>query len=213
MLACPSRQVGDNRPERRRCFFLLQAFAREAVAGEHRIGQRHPILTQVAGQVLQQADQAQRQAEMATGGARRFLRHSEEVQGAERDLAPAGPEPFLEGGQIGRGLGAQLLVARVDRGLEPRLQRRKAGPARMQRLDHGVSSRPAPSDRVQGIAPPLQAYEPGHRLAHDAPHSSDLVIECIKHEQLLPRIGGCKESREIPVRVMLADLCCAIGEL
>ena len=212
MRAGPSRQVGDDRPERRRSSLLLQIRALEAVPGEHRAGQRHPVLTQVAGQRLQQTDQAEGQAEMATGGVGRSLRDPEQVHGAKRDLAPARPEPFLERGQIGRWLGAQLQVARINRGVEARAQRSKARPAGMQRLGHGMGKRLAGSDPVQCIAPPLQAHEPGHGFADDAPHASDLVIECVEDEQRLARIGGREQGREIPVRVMLADLDGGMGE-
>ena len=88
----------------------------------------------------------------------------------------------------------------------------KRAQPRMQRLDHGMGKRLARSDPVQGIAPPLQAHEPGHRLADDAPHASDLVIECIEHEQRLARIGGREQGREIAVRIMLADLDGGMGE-
>ena len=36
-----------------------------------------------------------------------------------------------------------------------RPQRGKAGPARMQRLDHGMGKRLVALDAIQGIAPPL----------------------------------------------------------
>jgi hypothetical protein len=206
VLARSRRKVRDHRPKRRRGSPSLQALARDAVLDEHRAGQRHPILAQVLRKRLQQADQAQRQAEMTTCGARRFLRRSEQVQGAERDLAPAGPEPILERHQIGRRPGAQLLLARVDRGIEARAQRCEAAPACMQRLDHGMGKRPAGSDPLQGIAPPLQAHEPGHRFADDPRHPPDLVIERVEDEQRFARLGGREQGREIAVRIVLTNL-------
>ena len=143
---------------------------------------------------------------------RRRLGRAEKIYGRKRDLAAAGLEPSLQRRQIGRRIGAELQLAPVDRGLEARPQRRERRPMRLQCRDHGLRQRFARVDAVERVAPPLEADQPGHRLADDVAHLRDLVIERVESEQRLTRLGRREQRGEIPVRIVLADLAGAVRE-
>ena len=113
---------------------------------------------------------------------------------------------MLQRGQIGGRVAAQLLLARLDRRFEAWPQRRETIPACVHRRDDRVSGRLVRRERVQRLAPPLQAHEARDRLADHAAHPGDLVVERIKGEQRLARVCGREQGCQIALRVVLAHL-------
>ena len=166
--------------------------------------QQQATAAQIARQALQQAHQAENQADLAGRRARRLVGHAEQIHGGKGDLARARREPPLQRRQIGGRLAAQLLLARLERRLEARPQRRETFPARRALPRPPGAPALVRRARVQRLAPPLQAHQARDRLADHAPHPGDLVIERIEGEQRFACVCRGEQRRQIAIRIMLA---------
>ena len=151
-------------------------------------GQRQPALAQVGVQAAQQIGDPDHEANPAPGLARGRAGRAEDRERGERDLAADRLEVLLERGERRRRRPLQLALAGVDRGLEPGARKGEPGERPVQRLHDRMGERPVGGGRLQRVAPPLEADQPGHRLAHDVAHLADFVVEGVEREQRLARV-------------------------
>jgi hypothetical protein len=72
--------------------------------------------------------------------------------------------------------------------------------------DDRVGRRLVRRDRVQRVAPPLQAHQARDRFADHAPHPADLMVEGIEGEQRVARFCGREQRGQIAIRIVRAHL-------
>lgn len=164
-----------------------------------------PSPAQFGRQVAQRADQRAGDRDRPCRAARACLGDSEDVGREQRKPPGRRLAIGLEGGEVGRRRGIEVARPGVDQRDEPLEGQAVPGGGSGHGRDDGMAAWPAGNRALQALAPPLQADLAEYRLADLLGDAGELVVERVKREQPLARLGRGEKRAEEAVGIALAD--------
>ena len=205
---------GERRDHRREILAGVGGSLRiDAMARQLGGREEHATLAQICFQRPQPIGEADHQTDLAADLEGRRVGRAEDHQGRLDDGRAAALELLFEGLEIGGRRIFQLALAGIERRLEAGAAAASGVEPDLQGQGDRMGRRPTGVDRIERVAPPLQANQAGHRLADHVADLADLVVEGVEREQRLARHGRREQGRKIAVRRRRPDQPGAVGEL